>query len=66
MDAEVAKIIKGEAAERVWLLEHPPIYTAGTSARGRRFGRSKPGSPYTRPAAAVSTPIMARDSGLPT
>ena len=32
MDAEVAKIIKGEAPERVWLLEHPPIYTAGTSA----------------------------------
>ena len=23
----------GEATERVWLLEHPPLYTAGTSAR---------------------------------
>ncbi|NNE23124.1 MAG: lipoyl(octanoyl) transferase LipB [Rhizobiales bacterium] len=32
MDAEVARIIKGEACEKVWLLEHPPIYTAGTSA----------------------------------
>lgn len=32
MDQEVAKIIKGEAPEKIWLLEHPPIYTAGTSA----------------------------------
>ena len=23
----------GEAAERVWLIEHPPLYTAGTSAK---------------------------------
>jgi lipoyl(octanoyl) transferase len=33
MDAEVAAIAKGEAPELVWLLEHPPLYTAGTSAR---------------------------------
>ena len=26
-------IAAGRAAERVWLLEHPPLYTAGTSAR---------------------------------
>lgn len=32
MDAEVAAIAKGNAPERVWLLEHPPLYTAGTSA----------------------------------
>ncbi|MBL8907562.1 MAG: lipoyl(octanoyl) transferase LipB [Rhizobiales bacterium] len=32
MDAEVAAISKGDAPERVWLLEHPPLYTAGTSA----------------------------------
>ncbi|HRN59541.1 MAG TPA: (Fe-S)-binding protein, partial [Chiayiivirga sp.] len=25
-------IAAGEAAELVWLLEHPPLYTAGTSA----------------------------------
>jgi len=25
-------IAKGEAAELIWLLEHPPVYTAGTSA----------------------------------
>ncbi len=33
MDARVAAIAMGEAPELVWLLEHPPLYTAGTSAR---------------------------------
>jgi lipoyl(octanoyl) transferase len=33
MEARVAAIIAGEARERVWLVEHPPLYTAGTSAR---------------------------------
>ena len=28
----VQKIISGEADEKIWLLEHPSIYTAGTSA----------------------------------
>lgn len=32
MEARVAAIARGEAAERVWLVEHPPLYTAGTSA----------------------------------
>ncbi len=34
MEAQVAAIRAGRARERVWLLEHPPLYTAGTSARG--------------------------------
>ncbi|GAC1341503.1 MAG: lipoyl(octanoyl) transferase LipB [Acetobacteraceae bacterium] len=33
MQARVAAIRAGQAAEQVWLLEHPPLYTAGTSAR---------------------------------
>ena len=33
MEARVAEIAAGEAAERVWLLEHPPLYTAGARAR---------------------------------
>jgi len=33
MDARVAAIAAGEAGELVWLLEHPPLYTAGTSAK---------------------------------
>jgi lipoyl(octanoyl) transferase len=32
MDARAAEIAAGRAAELVWLLEHPPLYTAGTSA----------------------------------
>ena len=32
MEARAAAIFEGEAGERVWLLEHPPLYTAGTSA----------------------------------
>ena len=42
MEARVAAIANGKARELVWLLEHPPLYTAGTSAkpedlRDRRF-----------------------------
>lgn len=33
MDARVDRIIASEAAELVWLLEHPPLYTSGTSAK---------------------------------
>ncbi len=33
MEAHVAAIHAGTAAERVWLVEHPPSYTAGTSAK---------------------------------
>lgn len=32
MRARAAAIAEGTAGERVWLLEHPPLYTAGTSA----------------------------------
>jgi lipoyl(octanoyl) transferase len=33
MEARVQAIRAGEERELVWLLEHPPLYTAGTSAR---------------------------------
>lgn len=32
MEREAAAIAAGEADELVWLVEHPPLYTAGTSA----------------------------------
>jgi len=35
MEARVALISEGSAPEQVWLLEHPPLYTAGTSANPR-------------------------------
>ena len=33
MDARVADIAAGSAPELVWLLEHPPLYTSGTSGK---------------------------------
>ena len=35
MERQVGLIAAGEADELVWLLEHPPLYTAGTSADSR-------------------------------
>ena len=32
MEARAAAVAGGEARELVWLLEHPPVYTSGTSA----------------------------------
>ena len=32
MEARVAGIAAGTSPEQIWLLEHPPLYTAGTSA----------------------------------
>jgi lipoyl(octanoyl) transferase len=33
MDERAAAIAAGQASELVWLLEHPPLYTSGTSAQ---------------------------------
>jgi lipoyl(octanoyl) transferase len=33
MEARAAAIAAGDAPEAIWLLEHPPLYTAGTSAK---------------------------------
>ena len=33
MQARVETVAAGLAPEQVWLLEHPPLYTGGTSAR---------------------------------
>jgi lipoyl(octanoyl) transferase len=35
MEARVAAILAGTANECIWLVEHPPLYTAGTSAKER-------------------------------
>ena len=37
MTARVDAIARGEAPELVWLLEHPPLYTAGTSAEPQQL-----------------------------
>lgn len=33
MEQRIAHIKDGKADEQIWLLEHPPLYTAGTSAK---------------------------------
>lgn len=33
MEARAEAIARGDADEAIWLLEHPPLYTAGTSSR---------------------------------
>ena len=33
MEARVSAIAAGRAPERIWLLEHPPLYTAGVSSK---------------------------------
>src|SRR3546814_19677296 len=38
MEARAAAIHAGATGERIWLLEHPPPYTAGRS-EGRRVGQ---------------------------
>ncbi|MDE0390444.1 MAG: lipoyl(octanoyl) transferase LipB [Rhodospirillales bacterium] len=55
MEERVAAILAHHAPEQVWLLEHPPLYTAGTSARaddlldpqGLPVHRSGRGGQYT-------------------
>ena len=37
MERRVAAIRAGAAAELIWLLEHPPLYTAGTSAHNEEL-----------------------------
>ncbi len=36
MEARAAAVAQGEAPELAWLLEHPPLYTAGTGARDQQ------------------------------
>ena len=55
MEAHADAMARGEAGELIWLLEHPPLYTAGTSANPKdlvapdRFPvfESKRGGQYT-------------------
>ncbi|SFA37812.1 lipoyl(octanoyl) transferase [Paracoccus halophilus] len=35
MEARAAAIHSGDAGELIWLVEHPPLYTAGTSAKAQ-------------------------------
>ena len=49
MEARAEAIARGDAPERVWLIEHPPLYTAGTSAKDERPYRCALSGPSRRP-----------------
>jgi lipoyl(octanoyl) transferase len=36
MESRATAVVRGEAPELAWLLEHPPLYTAGTGARDQQ------------------------------
>jgi len=36
MESRAEAIARGARRERVWLIEHPPLYTSGTSAKTGR------------------------------
>lgn len=42
METRVSGIIGGKAGELAWLIEHPPLYTAGTSAKSSELLSSMP------------------------
>ena len=65
MEARADAIRRDNAAEMVWLVEHPPLYTAGTSAQDRRSDRSGSLSRSLKPAEAANTPTTAPASGSP-
>jgi hypothetical protein len=59
MEERAGAIRDGAAGELVWLVEHPPLYTAGTSS-------SRPSGFPSSPRGAVgSTPITAPVRGSP-
>jgi lipoate-protein ligase B len=64
MEARAEAIAKGEAGELIWLLEHDPLYTAGTSAKPEDL-QALTASRSTRPGAAANTPITAPASAWP-
>ena len=61
MEARVKAIHEGRAPETMWLLEHPPLYTAGTSARPEEL--LEPSRlPCSGPVAAAASTIMGQAS----
>ena len=64
MEARAADIAAHRAGELVWLLEHPPLYTSGTS--GKAADLLDPRFPVFRHRARRSrSPITAPASGWP-
>ena len=62
MEQRAAAVRAGTRSELVWLLEHPPLFTAGTSAADEEL-LNPMHFPCTKPVAAAATPITALASG---
>ena len=45
MEQDVADILAGHSEDILWFLQHPPVYTAGTSARTESHGDTINGIP---------------------
>ena len=65
MEARADAIRHAGAPEMVWLVEHPPLYTAGTSAQAAKTSSSPTAFRSSRPGAAANTPITGPASGWP-
>ncbi len=65
MEARAAAIAEGRALERVWLVEHPPLYTAGTSAKAQDLVARSASRSTARDGRAVHL-SRPRGSGWPT
>lgn len=64
MEARAETIRAGTAGEMVWLVEHPPLYTAGTSAQAADL-IDPTAFPSSTQGAAANTPITAPASAWP-
>ena len=66
MEACAQAIAEGRSGELIWFLEHPPIYTAGVSAKAGDLleRRALPGLRH-RAGRPASTPITGPASGWP-
>ena len=64
MEQRAADIRDGKEAELVWLVEHPPLYTAGTSAEAEDL-LDPTACRCSGPAAAANIPITGRASASP-
>ena len=63
MEARAAEIATERATELVWLLEHPPLYTSGTS--GKATDLLDPRFPTFASGRGGKSPITAPASGWP-
>ena len=65
MEDRASRIRAGDAHEAIWLLEHPPLYTAGTSANETDL-KDPARFRFIKAGAVASTPIMGPVKGWPT